>query len=79
MILHYIQHHTTNFMGKFDKEIPPFGGLLDFFFYSTVENPEMSNGTAAVRKYGEKDSQTMLVDEFIRYVQEKIAKKEEAF
>ena len=44
-----------------------------------VGDQEMSNGTAAVRKYGEKDSQIMLVDEFISYVKDKIAKKEEAF
>ena len=44
-----------------------------------VGDQEMSNGTAAVRKYGEKDSRIMLVDEFIGYVQEKIAKKEETF
>ena len=27
---------------KFDKKIPPFGGLLAFFLYSTVENPAFS-------------------------------------
>ena len=35
-------------MGKFDKEIPPFGGLLDFFFYSTVENPGVKNPSGVV-------------------------------
>ena len=44
-----------------------------------VGDQEMSNGSAAVRKYGHKDSETMLVDEFISYVGEKIRNRDEEF
>ncbi len=44
-----------------------------------VGDQEMSNGSAAIRKYGHKDSETMLVDEFISYVGEKIRNKDEEF
>ena len=40
-----------------------------------VGDKEMESNTAAVRKYGEKDSVTMDVDAFIREVQEKIASR----
>ncbi|MBP3780404.1 MAG: threonine--tRNA ligase, partial [Selenomonas sp.] len=42
-----------------------------------VGDQEMADGTAAVRKRGVKDSETMKVDDFIKYVQEKIASKSE--
>ncbi len=44
-----------------------------------VGDQEMADGTAAVRKRGVKDSETMKVDDFIAYVQEKIASKSEEF
>ncbi|WP_028129774.1 threonine--tRNA ligase [Selenomonas sp. AE3005] len=44
-----------------------------------VGDQEMADGTAAVRKRGVKDSETMKVDDFIKYVQEKIASKSEEF
>ncbi|MCR5758532.1 MAG: threonine--tRNA ligase [Selenomonas sp.] len=44
-----------------------------------VGDQEMADGTAAVRKRGVKDSETMKVDDFIKYVQEKIASKSAEF
>ncbi|WP_173441313.1 threonine--tRNA ligase [Selenomonas ruminantium] len=44
-----------------------------------VGDQEMADGTAAVRKRGVKDSEVMKVDDFIKYVQEKIASKSEEF
>ncbi|WP_294156859.1 threonine--tRNA ligase [uncultured Selenomonas sp.] len=44
-----------------------------------VGENEIESGTAAVRKYGEKDSTTMSVDAFIAYVQEKIAQRDPKF
>ena len=44
-----------------------------------VGDQEMENHTAAVRKYGEKDSEVMDVDAFIAYVQGKIESKEEKY
>ena len=44
-----------------------------------VGDQEVENGTAAVRKYGEKDSETMKVDDFIKYVQEKIATRDQKY
>ncbi|WP_303841218.1 threonine--tRNA ligase [Selenomonas ruminantium] len=44
-----------------------------------VGDQEMADGTAAVRKRGVKDSKVMKVDDFIKYVQEKIASKSEEF
>ncbi len=44
-----------------------------------VGDQEMAVGTAAVRKRGVKDSEVMKVDDFIKYVQEKIASKSEEF
>ena len=44
-----------------------------------VGDQEMADGTAAVRKRGVKDSQTMSVDDFIKLVQDKIASKEEKY
>ncbi len=42
-----------------------------------VGDKEMESNTAAVRKYGEQDSQVMSIDAFIEYAQEKIASKAE--
>ena len=47
--------------------------------FSLDGDQEMADGTAAVRKRGVKDSETMKVDDFIKYVQEKIASKSEEF
>ena len=44
-----------------------------------VGDQEVENGTAAVRKYGEKDSETMKVEDFIKYVQEKIATHDQKY
>lgn len=44
-----------------------------------VGDQEIADKTAAVRKYGEKDSEVMAVDAFIEYLQGKIASKEEKF
>ena len=44
-----------------------------------VGDQEVADKTAAVRKYGEKDSETMSVEAFIAYLQQKIASKEEKF
>ena len=44
-----------------------------------VGDQEMADGTAAVRKRGVKDSEVMKVDDFIKYVQEKVASKSEEF
>ena len=44
-----------------------------------VGDQEMENHTAAVRKYGEKDSEVMDVDAFVAYVQGKIESKEEKY
>ena len=44
-----------------------------------VGDQEMADGTAAVRKRGVKDSEVMKVDDFIKYVQKKIASKSEEF
>ena len=44
-----------------------------------VGDQEVENGTAAVRKYGEKDSETMKVYDFIKYVQEKIATRDQKY
>ena len=44
-----------------------------------VGDQEVENGTAAVRKYGEKDSETMKVGDFIKYVQEKIATRDQKY
>ncbi len=44
-----------------------------------VGDQEVENGTAAVRKYGEKDSETMKVEDFIKYVQEKIATRDQKY
>ncbi|SDP78936.1 His/Gly/Thr/Pro-type tRNA ligase C-terminal domain-containing protein [Selenomonas ruminantium] len=47
--------------------------------FSLDGDQEMADGTAAVRKRGVKDSETMRVDDFIKYVQEKIVSKSEEF
>ena len=44
-----------------------------------VGDQEVENGTAAVRKYGEKDSETMKVEDFIKYVLEKIATRDQKY
>ena len=44
-----------------------------------IGDQEMQNGNVTLRKYGEKDSQTMSVDDFIKLVQDKIASKEEKY
>jgi len=44
-----------------------------------VGDQEVENGTAAVRKYGEKDSETMKVDDFIKYIQDKIATRDQKY
>ena len=41
-----------------------------------VGGKEAEEGTVSVRKYGEKVSETMKLDDFISYIQEKIASKE---
>ena len=41
-----------------------------------VGDQEIADGTAAVRKYGEKDSETMRVEDFIAFVQKKIAERD---
>ncbi len=44
-----------------------------------VGDQEMADGTAMVRKHGEKDSQAMKLDDFIRYIQEKIRTKSQEY
>ncbi|SHE44476.1 threonine--tRNA ligase [Schwartzia succinivorans] len=44
-----------------------------------IGDQEMQDGNVTLRKYGEKDSQTMSVDDFIKLVQDKIASKEEKY
>ena len=44
-----------------------------------VGDQEVADQTAAVRKYGEKDSETMSVQAFIKYLQQKVASKEEKY
>ena len=44
-----------------------------------VGGKEAEEGTVSVRKYGEKASETMKLDDFISYIQEKIASKEEKY
>ncbi|MDY6268512.1 MAG: threonine--tRNA ligase [Selenomonadaceae bacterium] len=44
-----------------------------------VGDQEAEGGTVAVRKYGEKDSETMKVEDFIQYVQEKIATRDQKY
>ena len=44
-----------------------------------VGGKEAEEGTVSVRKYGEKVSETMKLDDFISYIQEKIASKEEKY
>ena len=44
-----------------------------------VGDQEMQDGTAAVRKHGEKDSETMKVEAFINYVEQKIASRDGAY
>lgn len=44
-----------------------------------VGDQEVADQTAAVRKYGEKDSETMSVQAFIEYLQQKVASKEEKY
>ncbi len=44
-----------------------------------VGDQEIADHTAAVRKYGEKTSETMPVDAFIEYVQKKIAGREQNY
>ena len=44
-----------------------------------IGDQEMQEGNVTLRKYGEKDSQTMSVDDFIKLVQDKIASKEEKY
>lgn len=44
-----------------------------------VGDQEVADQTAAVRKYGEKDSETMSVQVFIEYLQQKVASKEEKY
>ncbi len=44
-----------------------------------VGDQEMADGTAMVRKHGEKDSQAMKLDDFISYIQEKIRTKSQEY
>lgn len=44
-----------------------------------VGDQEMADGTAMVRKHGEKDSQAMKLDDFISYIQEKIRTKSQKY
>ena len=44
-----------------------------------VGDQEVASGTAAVRKYGEKTSETMPVDAFIDAIQKKIAAREQNY
>ena len=44
-----------------------------------VGDQEMADGTVAVRKYGEQQSETMKVEDFIAYLQEQIATKAKKF
>ena len=44
-----------------------------------VGDQESADGTVAVRKYGEKDSETMKVEDFIKYVQDKIATRDQKY
>jgi threonyl-tRNA synthetase len=43
-----------------------------------VGDQEVENGTVTVRRYGEKDTQSMSAEDFIKLVQEKIASKKSA-
>ena len=40
---------------------------------------EAANGTVTVRKYGEKETTTLTIDEFIAYVQKKVASREQNY
>ena len=44
-----------------------------------VGDQEMADGQVNVRKYGEKDSKSMSVDDFIKYVQDKIATRAQEY
>ena len=44
-----------------------------------VGDREMADGSAMVRKHGEKDSQAMKIDDFISYIQDKIATKSQEY
>ena len=44
-----------------------------------VGDQEMADGTVAVRKYGEQQSETMKVEDFIAYLQDQIATKAKKF
>lgn len=44
-----------------------------------VGDEEVANGTVTVRKHGEKETQSMQAEEFIKYLQQKIASKDEKY
>ena len=44
-----------------------------------IGDKEVESGTVNIRKYGEKESQTMTVEEFIDYITKKIESKEEQY
>ena len=44
-----------------------------------VGDQEVADQSAAVRKYGEKTSETMSVDAFIAYIQKKIVSREQNY
>ena len=44
-----------------------------------IGDQEMQDGNVTVRKYGEQESQTMSVEDFIKFVQDKIASKAEKY
>lgn len=44
-----------------------------------VGDQEMADGTVNMRRHGEKETTTMTVDEFVSYIQEKIATKSEKY
>ena len=55
------------------------GGDREYIALLPTEGIEAEEGTVSVRKYGEKVSETMKLDDFISYIQEKIASKEEKY
>ena len=44
-----------------------------------VGDQEMESGTVNMRRHGEKETSTMTVDEFIAYIQDKIATKSDKY
>ncbi|MDY6052969.1 MAG: His/Gly/Thr/Pro-type tRNA ligase C-terminal domain-containing protein, partial [Anaerovibrio sp.] len=44
-----------------------------------VGDQEMESGTVNMRRHGEKETSTMTVDEFIAYIQDKIATRSDKY